>query len=432
VTSDRRLGRRGLVVGLAASVALLAVAALLGWLGRPGGTAAGGRGDAPARSVSSSAPPAADGAAASEGGAAGAVGGGGFARDEAGAAEAALAYTAAAQRWLYLSEDQVAEAVAQIAAPRSADALVAQVVEETRPTRDELAQAQGPVWWWVHPLAWRVETYSDSRASVAVWTLSVLSAAGVAVPQSEWMTVTVDLEWVEDDWRVAAMRDRPGPTPMTGPRDEPWDAVRFADALDGFSRLGPQPGEGPSTLSRLPDGIGDGGPGAADGGFARDEWGAVEAALAYTAASQRWLYLPDRQVAEAVAQIAAPRSADTLVAEAVEETRTARDELAKSEGPVWWWVHPLAWRVETYSDSRASVAVWTLSVLSATGVAVPQSEWMTVTVDLEWVEDDWRVAAMRDRPGPTPIASPRDEPWDATPFAETLDGFTRLGEEPAA
>jgi hypothetical protein len=57
---------------------------------------------------------------------------------------------------------------------------------------------------------------------------------------------------------------------------------------------------------------------------------------------------------------------------------------------------------------------------------------MTVTVDLEWVEDDWQVAEMRDRPGPTPIASPRDEPWDATPFAETLDGFTRLGEEPAA
>ena len=119
MTSGRRLGRRGLVVGLTASVALLAVAALLGWLGRPAGTAAGGRGAAPARSVSSSAPLAADGAAASEGGDAGAVGGGGFARDEAGAAEAALAYAAASQRWLYLREDQVAEAVAQIAAPRA-------------------------------------------------------------------------------------------------------------------------------------------------------------------------------------------------------------------------------------------------------------------------------------------------------------------------
>jgi hypothetical protein len=241
VTSDRRHGRRGLVVGLTASVALLAFAALLGWLGRPAGIAAGGRGDAPARSVSSSAPPAADGAAASEDGDAGAVGGGGFGRDEAGAAEAALAYTAASQRWLYLREDQVAEAVAQIAAPRSADALVAQVVEETRPTRDELAQAPGPVWWWVHPLAWRVETHSDSQASVAVWTLSVLSATGVAVPQSEWMTVTVDLEWVEDDWRVAEMRGRPGPTPIASPRDEPWDAAPFAEALDGFTRMREEP-----------------------------------------------------------------------------------------------------------------------------------------------------------------------------------------------
>jgi hypothetical protein len=48
-----------------------------------------------------------------------------------------------------------------------------------------------------------------------------------------------------------------------------------------------------------------------------------------------------------------------------------------------------------------------------------------------WVEGDWRVTAIGDRPGPTPIASPRDEPWDAVPFAEVLEGFTRLGEEAA-
>src|ERR671918_1357324 len=92
--------------------------------------------------------------------------------------------------------------------------------------------------------------------------------------------------------------------------------------------------------------------GTAAGGFGRDEEGAVAAALAYSAASQRWLYLGEREVAEAVAQISAPQSVDDLVAEVVQETATAQDELAKSDGPVWWWVDPLAWRGGTYSGPR--------------------------------------------------------------------------------
>lgn len=115
----------------------------------------------------------------------------------------------------------------------------------------------------------------------------------------------------------------------------------------------------------------------------------------------------------------------------VNETTTAREQLARSDGPVWWWVDPLAWRLEDYSPTEARVAVWTATVLSAQGVAVPQSEWLTVTVDLQWVDDGWRIAAIGDRPGPTPILSPRDEPWDALRFADTLAGFTRLGQEPA-
>jgi len=163
---------------------------------------------------------------------------------------------------------------------------------------------------------------------------------------------------------------------------------------------------------------------------ARDEAGAVEAAIAYTAASQRWLYLSDGDITQAVTDIATAEAADRLASEVVEEVRTSRDELALSPGRVWWLVHPLAWRVETYSRDDATVAVWTMTVLSAAEVAVPQSAWMTVTVDLEWSGGAWRVGAVRDRPGPTPMTGPRDEPWDSRPFDDALDGFTRLPEEP--
>jgi hypothetical protein len=148
-----------------------------------------------------------------------------------------LRYSAASQRWLYLTDDEIAAAVAEVATPGAIRSLVDQTVEEIRVARGELANSSGPVWWLVHPLAWRVESYSPDSASIAVWIVTLLSATGVAAPQTAWMTVTVDLAWVNDRWRVDAVRDRPGPTPMTGPQDDPWDAQRFDDSLDGFHRL---------------------------------------------------------------------------------------------------------------------------------------------------------------------------------------------------
>lgn len=160
-------------------------------------------------------------------------------QDEDGAVAAALAYTAAPQRWLYLEDDDVAAEVEAIAAPHAADGLTEDVLADVRAARDELARSTGRVWWFVHPLATRVESFVRTEATVSVWLVTVLAADEVAAPQAEWTTVTVDMEW-SGAWRVMAIRDRSGPTPMTGPRDDPWDAQPFDDALDGFARLGPR------------------------------------------------------------------------------------------------------------------------------------------------------------------------------------------------
>lgn len=164
-------------------------------------------------------------------------------------------------------------------------------------------------------------------------------------------------------------------------------------------------------------------------GFSEGESGAVAAAVAYTAASQDWLYLTDEQVAAAIGGIATPNGRDRLVEENLGEVRLARESLAESSGRIWWLVRPLAWRVERCIPSDCRVTVWTVTVLSAAGVAVPQAEWATVTLDLAWVGGDWRVDALRDASGPTPMTGPHDDPWDAVPFDEALGGFTRLGGE---
>ena len=167
-------------------------------------------------------------------------------------------------------------------------------------------------------------------------------------------------------------------------------------------------------------------------GFAADEPGAVAAAVAYATASQRWLYFTDAEIGAAIGEIATPVAAPRIAEDVVADISMAREQLARSSGQIWWLVRPLAWRVDSFRDTEARVSVWTVTILSAAGVAAPQSEFLTVTLDLAWVGGDWRVDGVRDAPGPTPIAGPHDQPWDAEPFDRALDGFTRMDGEPVS
>lgn len=157
---------------------------------------------------------------------------------EESAVDAALDLAAAPQQWLYLSDTDLASAVRDIADPAAADRLADEVVSEVSLVREALRQSAGQVWWLVRPLAWRVDQFAAGRASVSVWTVSVLSAADVALPQSDWFTTTFDLRWADGQWLLVGSKDDPGPTPQLGGRDEPWQPEPFDDALDGFARVG--------------------------------------------------------------------------------------------------------------------------------------------------------------------------------------------------
>ncbi|MGH9031756.1 MAG: hypothetical protein ACRDZV_06460 [Acidimicrobiia bacterium] len=161
-------------------------------------------------------------------------------------------------------------------------------------------------------------------------------------------------------------------------------------------------------------------------GFSHDEMGAQAAAMTYAAASQRWLYLDDAAVEAAVVAISTPTAAPRLAREVLDEVRVARESLSQTPGRVWWIVRPLAVDVEAFTPERARVAVWTVTVLSASDVALPQSDWTTVTLDLAWHEGDWRVDRTADAPGPTPMLGPRDQPWQPEPFDDALAGFERV------
>lgn len=156
---------------------------------------------------------------------------------EAGARATAIALAAASQDWLYMDDEQIDRSVRAVATAWAGPALSRQTVAELRTAREALAKSPGRVWWLVRPLASRVERFDASAARVVVWTVTVLSAAEVALPQAEWVRVIVDLAWVDDEWRLEAVHDVAGPTPMTGPKDRPWQAEPFDDALGGFERV---------------------------------------------------------------------------------------------------------------------------------------------------------------------------------------------------
>ena len=146
-------------------------------------------------------------------------------------------------RWAHSPHrPQIAAGVSAIATVQAGPRLAAQTVAQVGSVRAELAGGEGRLWWLVRPLAWRIESSGGDSASVAVWAVTVLSLSGVAAPQSEFVTVTVDVERVDGRWLVAGVGEVAGPTPMAGPKDQPWDSGRFDGALGGFVRVGVEAG----------------------------------------------------------------------------------------------------------------------------------------------------------------------------------------------
>jgi hypothetical protein len=206
-----------------------------------------------------------------------------------------------------------------------------------------------------------------------------------------------------------------------GPSNPPAATQTASGVPAAADEAKPQVGHGPSDVTA---GVGV--------GFTHDEAGAVAAAVSYASAPQSWLYLSDEDVTAGVAGIVVPEARDEFAGDVVQEVRLLRTELEKASGTVWFVVSPLATRVEDYDgeSGRAVVRVWSVRVLSAEGVAVPQSGWHTTTFRLRWHEDDWKIVSTDEADGPVPQLEVGLQPWTADYVGIELEGFVRLGTTP--
>ena len=169
----------------------------------------------------------------------------GYARSAAGAAAAATAYLTVAAESLLLMDGPARDgAVRRMLVPdASAETVSAVVGDAALLARVRKAASMSGTPRAVLrnlPVAYRVDAFSPARARVSVWAAAVWSIAGVGGPGEAWTTTSLELEWIEDDWRLWSLSSKDGPTPATtsGPVAGTDELIA---ALNGFSsyRYGP-------------------------------------------------------------------------------------------------------------------------------------------------------------------------------------------------
>jgi hypothetical protein len=62
-------------------------------------------------------------------------------------------------------------------------------------------------------VGYRIDSFTPSAATVAVWRVGIVGSGASLQPQQSWRTETVSLVWEHTTWKVAAFASAPGPTP---------------------------------------------------------------------------------------------------------------------------------------------------------------------------------------------------------------------------
>jgi hypothetical protein len=86
------------------------------------------------------------------------------------------------------------------------------------------------------PVGTKVTDFSGSRASVEVWCTGLIGLAGEGSTNpvaDDWFTITMELEWVNGDWKAVTHSQKDGPAPVGGD-DRASSAEEIAGAVNGY------------------------------------------------------------------------------------------------------------------------------------------------------------------------------------------------------
>jgi hypothetical protein len=147
-------------------------------------------------------------------------------------------------------------------------------------------------------------------------------------------------------------------------------------------------------------------------GYARSQQGAVAAAANYTSVLSSDIILDTTRRRAAIDALAAPEAEARLQKTFDQAVVSLRQGLGVTGGAddgtqVLLRATPVGWRVESYDNGAAKVAIWVTSVGGSIGGKVPvpiREGWGTTTVTLRWAGGDWKQVESTTSDGPVPIA----------------------------
>ena len=129
------------------------------------------------------------------------------------AAVAAVSVTGEIATAGFITRDDLIESIASSAYASELAALSSRQLEELSIELGEAGVAPSQLVWSESPLRARTVSADDRSAVVDVWSVLVVGVPGVGAPRQVWRTVTIELVWERDDWRIDRWAAAAGPTP---------------------------------------------------------------------------------------------------------------------------------------------------------------------------------------------------------------------------
>jgi hypothetical protein len=87
------------------------------------------------------------------------------------------------------------------------------------------------------PVGYRIEQFSKSGATVAVWYVGIVGSGATVQPQQSWRTQVVSLVWENGVWKVNSFRSSAGPTPPLSTAEVPGSAGELFATVPRFQEF---------------------------------------------------------------------------------------------------------------------------------------------------------------------------------------------------
>ncbi len=147
----------------------------------------------------------------------------GWRRDDQGARAAAVnavSVTGEIATAGFITRGDLIESIASADYASELAAMSSRQLDELAFELGEAGIAPSQLVWSEVPLRARVVTAGRDHSVVDVWSVLVVGVPGHGAPRQVWRTVTVELIWERDDWRIDGWDTDAGPTPALAAQAE--------------------------------------------------------------------------------------------------------------------------------------------------------------------------------------------------------------------